>query len=101
MTARGLHSISLPTAYAIHHLGPAIDPANGFQQVETHHKNDRTSYPISPQSRKEILSSYLKLNHQRTAEMAIAPNTLLAKPAPLTKPQHSLAEHDLNITIEQ
>ena len=73
------------TAYAWHQPGPdgpAIDLAHDFQQVETLPENDRTRYTISPESRKELLTRLLKLNHQRAAEEAAK-----APPAKSNKPK--------------
>ncbi len=55
-------------------MGPAINLAHDFYEVETLPENDRTRYTISPAARKELLARLLKENHARaSAEAASAP----------------------------
>jgi hypothetical protein len=55
-------------------MGPAINLAHDFDEVETLPENDRTRYTISPAARKEVLARLLKENHARAAaEAASAP----------------------------
>jgi hypothetical protein len=57
-------------------MGPAINLAHDFYEVETLPENDRTRYTISPAARKELLVRLLKENHARAAaESASAPIT--------------------------
>ena len=58
-------------------IGPAINLAHDFYEVETLAENDRVRYTISPAARKELLARLLKENHARAAaESASAPATL-------------------------
>ena len=67
------------TAYGWHGagpMGPAINLAHDFYEVETLAENDRVRYTISPAARKELLARLLKENHARAAaEAANAPAT--------------------------
>ena len=49
-------------------FGPALDLRHDFYDVECLPENDRTRYTVHPDSRREILSRLLKLNHQRAVE---------------------------------
>jgi len=45
-------------------LGPAIDLAHNFYEVDYLPENDRIRYTISPEARKEVLKRLLLLNHE-------------------------------------
>jgi hypothetical protein len=62
-------------------MGPAINLAHDFYEVETLPENDRTRYTISPAARKELLARLLKENHARAAAEAAAAPPASTKPA--------------------
>jgi hypothetical protein len=75
-------------------MGPAINLAHDFYDVETLPENDRTRYTISPAARKELLARLLKENHARAAaEVASAP-VPASKPAAKSRGKKKAAADD-------
>lgn len=66
-------------------MGPAINLAHDFYDVETLPENDRTRYTISPAARKELLARLLKENHARAAAEAASAPPGATKPIPKSR----------------
>lgn len=64
-------------------FGPALDLRHSFYDVDYLPENDRTRYTIHPDSRRELLTRLLKLNHQRAAEQVA--KAVSAKPRAKTQ----------------
>ncbi len=62
-------------------MGPAVNLAHDFYEVETLPENDRTRYTISPAARKQVLARLLKENHARAAAEAASAPVPASKPA--------------------
>lgn len=61
-------------------MGPTINLAHDFYEVETLPENDRMRYTISPAARKELLVRLLKENHARAAAESASALITTSKP---------------------
>ncbi len=75
-------------------MGPAINLAHDFYDVETLPENDRTRYTISPAARKELLARLLKENHARAAAEAASAPVPASKPAGKSRGKKKSAADD-------
>ena len=75
-------------------MGPAINLAHDFYEVETLSENDRTRYTISPAARKELLARLLKENHRRAAAEAASAPVASKKPAGKSRGKKKSAADD-------
>ena len=75
-------------------MGPAVNLAHDFYEVETLPENDRTRYTISPAARKELLARLLKENHTRAAAEAASAPVAASKPAGKSRGKKKSAADD-------